>query len=519
MSSNASQSTLSPDNIARLRDPREFKNVFWPDVAFYSKQLEIIESVRANDCTVVHAAMGMGKDFVAGFIALWFFLAHHPVRIVTTSVKEDHLRILWGEILRFIDTAAVPLKVDKGGPLIVKEKELRKTVDGLVCKISYVRGMVSKKGEGMAGHHAPHTLFIGDEASGIDDATVDPVEGWAKKQLLFGNPNPCNNFFRRYCREGDLEEPDGSRYYRKVIHISAEHSPNVHRGQDQQARGYPPDNIEIVPGVVTYAQYQQRRRTWDKVKQHIRLFGYFWEGADNLLFPPTWLDAAERYAAQLQTAPVERKAKAIGIDPAEGGDETAMAAVDELGLIELVSKKTPDTSLIPIEALAFMRKHEVPPERVLFDRGGGGKQHADALRARGYQVQTVGFGDSLRLEPTDRAVTSSERKEASEDRYVYRNRRAQMYGELSTRLRPDEDGNSRFAIPAEYHELRSELAMMPRLLDNEGRTYMLPKHRKDANSNEKCLADLVGHSPDRSDALVLAVHALSMKAKQKFWME
>jgi hypothetical protein len=36
-----------------------------------------------------------------------------------------------------------------------------------------------------------------------------------------------------------------------------------------------------------------------------------------------------------------------------------MCAGDELGIIELVSKKTPDTSVIVGEALAFMRKHNI----------------------------------------------------------------------------------------------------------------------------------------------------------------
>lgn len=143
---------------------------------------------------------------MAGFIALWVFLTHREVRIVTTSVKDDHLRVLWGEIGRFIQSSRIPLTRDKGGPLIVNHRDIRKIdpVTKKECKISYLRGMVSEKGEGMAGHHAAATLAILDEASGIDDIVYTQVDTWARRKLIIGNCNQCENFFRRGVKAGDL---------------------------------------------------------------------------------------------------------------------------------------------------------------------------------------------------------------------------------------------------------------------------------------------------------------------------
>src|SRR3972149_2557666 len=76
----------------------------------------------------------------------------------------------------------------------------------------------------------------------------------------------------------------------------------------------------------------------------IGLDAEFYEGAEVLLFPPEWLNLAENRADAIEK--MQRQAKAIGIDPAEGGDQTAIAVVDELGLIELSSRQTPDTSVI-----------------------------------------------------------------------------------------------------------------------------------------------------------------------------
>lgn len=192
--------------ISLFRDPLIFAKAFWPDVYFYDKQREVIYSVEENDETFVVAGNMLGKDFVAGFISLRYFIIHREVRVITTSVKDDHLRVLWGEIGRYIQSSVIPLTADKGGPLIVNHRDVRKIVEGKECKISYMRGMVSLKGEGLAGHHAAHTLAVVDEASGVEDQAFTQMDTWSKRKLIFGNPNNCppTQYFRKGCEAGDL---------------------------------------------------------------------------------------------------------------------------------------------------------------------------------------------------------------------------------------------------------------------------------------------------------------------------
>ena len=172
--------------------------------------MDIIESVRDNDDTVVVAGNKLGKDFIAGYICLWFFLTRHPVRVITTSVKDDHLRVLWGEIGDFVQKSKVPLSAKDGGPLTINHREITKVTPGTEekCAISYLRGMVSEKGEGMAGHHAAYTLGVVDEASGVDDVVFKQMETWAEKRLIFGNPNSCSNTFYKAVEEGDILAED-----------------------------------------------------------------------------------------------------------------------------------------------------------------------------------------------------------------------------------------------------------------------------------------------------------------------
>jgi hypothetical protein len=196
----------------KVIDPVRFISRYWPDIRLYDKQWEILYSVQDNDETYVPAGNMLGKDFIAGLTALWFFLSRHPCRIVTTSVDHTQLEgVLWGEIRRFVQSAAQPLDTNHGGPLLVNHLHIRKVVKGKVCGLSYLIGRVAAKGEGMLGHHIaeqgdgiPRTLFIADEASGVDDVSYERSDTWARRKLIIGNPYPCSNFFYRGVQGGDV---------------------------------------------------------------------------------------------------------------------------------------------------------------------------------------------------------------------------------------------------------------------------------------------------------------------------
>lgn len=202
-------------NPLAVIDPAEVLRDLWPDVRLYDKQWDIVQSVRRDDETFVPAGNMLGKDFVAGFIALYTFLASCKLgltcRVITTSVKDDHLRVLWGEIGRYVQTARYPLLAGKGGPLVFNHRDVRwdaTKCGGTKCEISYLRGMVSERGEGMAGHHADWTLGIIDEASGVDDLVYTQMDTWAKRKLVIGNPNPTTNFFYQAVKEGSKPYPE-----------------------------------------------------------------------------------------------------------------------------------------------------------------------------------------------------------------------------------------------------------------------------------------------------------------------
>lgn len=608
---------VNKTNYQFLRDPLILSRVLWPNVHYYSKQKEIIYSVWHNKMTICVAGNMLGKDFVAGRIALMFFLTRTPCHVVTTSVDHTQLEsVLWGEIRTAIQESKQPLLSKDGGPLLYNHLHIRKVwtygaLKGQIEGSSYLLGRQARHGEGMLGHHVaettdeiPRTLFIGDEASGLDDLSIDRAETWADRMLLIGNPYPCANRFFKESEAGDVitrrmvkywegitlfddkdrvhpvhydpnetteqrikrmeeatpktEETAEAKkikekqikrvphYLRKVIHISCEDSPNVILGKIHEKNGTDGENDLVIPGVMSYWKFKERELMWDDVKKCIQLYGRFYKGAELLLFPPHWLNKSEQLVEGLRRK--RRIAKAIGCDPGEGAAESCWYVVDDYGILEELAIRTPNTTDVFKWTVHLLRKWQVPPERVMLDAGGGGHEHADYLREAGYSVDTVAFGEPVVPKPKRGMTTIEKVKHDREAKYAYVYRRDQMFGHLSSLMEPlvdmtqgqgyleeyptpasrwseidgtpsievdSRDAVPRFCIPPQYTELRRQLSLFPKVLDAEGRMKLPPKSRKaSSTSKEPTLIDIIGCSPDRADALAIAVYCRDFGTKK-----
>lgn len=522
----------------------------------------------------------LGKDFVVA-LGIWLFaLTRHPWRVVVTSANERHLKVLWGELGKLKNSCAEPLDHREGGPFRMDSEKIVRVVGGRQCPVSYVMQMVAGPDslDAMAGHHVPEvgpgagfdccgeyvdwalprTLFVGDEASSLNNEYIVRSSGWRKRMLLFGNPWTCDNYFRqavegrpgtddpggdmvrdtRRNREwqagragastagtsstptgtatGASSPPDG--YVRRVFCLSAEDSPNVRYARKEQAAGREPSGRMIVAGLKGWDKYQLDLRTMDEYRKTVQLWGKFYRGGEQYLFPPDWLAHCEQVAFDLDGGAGgkarKRTAKGMGVDPAEGGDDCAWTVVDEFGVLEQVVFKTPDTSVIPTRTLALLRKWGLDPGQVVFDRGGGGKQHADFLRSRGVYVRAVSFGTPKKSEPQYLRQFPDQRFEDAELSDAYTSRRCEMYDKLSQRCNPA-GRHGGFGVPRHLAETHRQLAVFPRVYDKDGRMYLPPKQRKPGQKllTEKTLVELIGNSPDEADSLALAVWAMENPAR------
>lgn len=348
--------------------------------------------------------------------------------------------------------------------------------------------------------------------SAIEDEFYEAAQSQAHRILVMGNPLSTENFFYRQCEAGDERDPDQpDRFARKVVHIDGLDSPNVQAGLRFKQLGHKGPPPTMLPGVLSWAQYRHRDRIWDQIKKRTRLHGHFYKGSEWLMFPPDVLDECERVWELI--ADLKRDGpRYMGVDVAQGGrDKTCWYIIDRFGVLFCDAKSTPDTTVIPEITLTLMREYGVPARHVCFDRGGGGLEHGQRLRKQGHNVRIVGFG------------------QGAVDKLTYKNRRAEMYHALARAMNPkhwdiemqlNDDGlqiaspvvRSCFAIPPERakwfrSELRRELSVLPIMYDEKGMLKLPPKRGTGQEAERKrvtTIDDLIGHSPDDSDALALA---------------
>lgn len=494
-----------PDSLVLdkyVQDPLGFLKACWPGLVIYDKQQEILESLVDVPEVYVHAANTVGKDFTASLAVVWFFCTRSPCRVVVTSSSETQLyAILWSEIKQKIRTSAVDFNLE-----ILDQVIYRRTPTGQRDPQSFILAQVTKAPERFQGYHLPQdiprTLAVFDEASGIGDEFNEAASSWAHRKLVIGNPLRSSGFFYAACKRGSVPDPRDGKLLIKVIHISGEDSPNVVFARELEKLGFTGPFPLLIPGLLSYEEFKLREQ-WDDVRRETRLYGRFWEGERVHLFPQSWLLHAQERARALSG--VRRSPKALGLDTGEGRDFTVWTLVDDLGVVEQISLKTPDTAVIPGKTLELMKRYNIPPEMVVIDRGGGGKQHADRLRALGYAVRTVAFGESAQV-PDRVGRLSRVQKQLLRERSVYKNRRSEMYARLRELLDPN---GAAWAIPSQYVELLRQLAEIPLTYDDEGRLVLPPK-----DGEKNSLRALLGRSPDEADSLVLAAWALQRKVKK-----
>jgi hypothetical protein len=311
--------------------------------------------------------------------------------------------------------------------------------------------------------------------------------------------------------------PEPQRHYRKIIRITGAMSPNVLYAENEIAKGFEVSHFEVVPGVLSYREYRKRLDTWPEERVCVAIHARFWKGKSTLLYPPAWLNRAAKVAAELARSGKRgtrdvHPPVGIGVDPAEGGDDCVWTVADARGLLAQQAEKTPDTGVIVPKTLALMRRWSVPPDRVVFDRGGGGKQHADAMERDGHWgVRTVGFGESPAPDPAPGFVDFGVRTDRKEERYAYTKNRDMLYGEFRNLLDPGLHPQG-YGVPdaPEFAELLRQLAPLPLTFDAEGRLKLIPKRHPPGADRKKqpSIVQILGCSPDEADSAVLAVHAV-----------
>lgn len=362
----------------------------------WSKQREILRSVRDNERTAVRACHSVSKTYTAAEAAVWFMNSYANSRVITTAPTWTQMaKLLWAEIRSIYARSRLTLE----GECLMTEIKTN-------SPDHYAIGFSTDQPARAEGWHAPAILFILDEAKGIPQWLWDSVRG-----SMTGG----------FCRELALSTTDGvqvGEQYWKIfkteqkqwnrIHISAFDSPYV-TGEKFRGLAMPdltrPDRFSGRQVEPKDLQVQMAGPAWiaecrDEWGEESPLFqtkvqGEIVDAGADSIIKLSQVQQMIRNAAdeKFDSAGQEE----IGVDVARGGmDDTVMFHRKGLKVIDekvLATPQLPEKAKLVyiadvVEQFAgYNKKVRIKPD----DTGVGGGV-VDILQSRGYNIVPICFG-------------------------------------------------------------------------------------------------------------------------------
>ena len=442
---------LFPEPAPYLNDPvlwvQERANGF-----VWSKQVEILESVRDNKYTAVKACHGPGKSASAGLACGWWIDVHDfgSAFVVTTAPSWPQVQaILWREIRRLHHKANLPGRITQD----------------CVWHMGHAQGSSDEEIVGMGrkpadydeqafqGIHARYILIVIDEACGVPVALWDAVLSLATNEnarvLAIGNPDDPSSYFATVCKPGSGWN---------VIKISAYDTPNF-TGEEI------PEWLS--QDLVSQGWVEDRKRDWGEESPVFvsKVLGEFPDISDEYLISPAMLERA--YATNLPGLGRGR----YGADIAAMGKDKSVVYRNRDGHIRYIdSWAKMDTMKTTGRLVQLLNKHYPQQVPATIDSIGVGAGVVDRLREQGLEV--IGFQGSQRAFRPDK----------------FKNRRSEVYWEFRQAI---EDGV--YDLDPSDEQLAAELTSIKYWIDSGGRVVVESKE----DMRERGL-----NRPDRADACV-----------------
>lgn len=441
-----------------LRSPSLFARRFLCDRP-WARQRDIMDAVaRPHARVAVKACHASGKTHCAAEVALWFLTRFPDGIVVTTAPTWPQVELLlWGEIHAALGRARIAYP------------EPNKT--GLeIRRDNYAIGLSTNEGVRFQGFHAPHLLFILDEAPGVRPDIWEAIEGARAggdvRVLALGNPTIASGpFYDAFGR-------DRAQWH--TITISAFDTPNLAGITLDEIQGIPAgahDDPRLAyaprPYLTTRRWVHEKWHTWGRHGHPLwdaRVLGAFPAQTADALIALSWIEVA-------RTATLAPCADGIraGIDVAgPGEDETTLWVRQGPNILASAAWPSDDPRGEIVQALAPYRDQL---EAVNVDSAGIGYYLATHLRDLGFPVRFVNVGEKPR------------------DAEQFRNLKAELYWGLRMRF---EEGAVCGPID---DETTSQLAGIRWTPNSRGQTEI--ESKEDARKRGV-------KSPDRAEGLMLA---------------
>jgi len=452
---------LFPTPDPYINDPAgwvqdKLKNHLW------SKQVEILESVRDNRYTAVKACHGPGKSFTAARAVCWWLDRHElgSAFAVTTAPSWPQVEaILWREIIRAHRHGKLKGRITRECHWYMGEGRSDEEL------IAMGRKPADYDEQAFQGIHARYVLIVIDEACGVPPALVDAAKTLMTNPyariLAIGNPDDPATWFADACKPGSGWN---------TITIPVWSTPNF---TDEQI----PDDLRL--DLPSEEWVEERRGDWGEGSNYwtSKVEAEFPDVSDEFLISPAMIQKG--FQTQLPGLEHGR----YGIDVARMGDDKTSIYRNRGGYIRHVDTwgKT-DTMQTAGKVGLILGKHYPRNIPATIDAIGVGAGVADRLRERGFEISH--FEGSTRAYRFNR----------------FKNRRAEAYWSFRTRLE-----NGLIDLDPEDQKLAAELQNIKYSIDSSQRIVIESKEDMKKRGVP---------SPNRADAAVLSATSLSVSVEE-----
>jgi hypothetical protein len=418
----------------------------------WSRQEEILRAIADKSTTAVRSGHKVSKSTTLGCAALWFWDCFDGARVICTAPTYRQVRsIIWREVRGRYKAARVPL----GGKLNELPDRGLQHADG-----REIVGFSTKEPERMAGISGPNVMFLCDEASGIPQPIFEAIEGnraGGAKLVLTSNATQTSGYF--------FDAFHGQReFFGALIHISS----------------WEAAEVEGIPGLARREWCDEKLRSWgkDSPLYHVRVLGNFPAQSSNAVISLAAVTNAVE--AWDDVEPDRSQPLVLGVDPARFGDDETIIqprrgnyAYPAIAVSQFDEQAVADKVL---EVTRAMRGETEPPPRVHVDGHGIGAGVVSVLRQAVARKEMI-VSDVRSGDPSDLP-----------DKYF--NLRSQIAFAIGEWL-------AEGGVLPDDSKLQSELVAPTYSFDERGRQKV--ESKKDIKAR-------LGRSPDRMDALALAVY-------------
>jgi phage terminase large subunit len=448
-------------------------------VKAWHRQADLLNAAAAHPRVLCRSGHKCGKSLACVILALWWVATRPSGRVVLTAPTGHQIKdILWRELRIWYPKVKAAL----GGVELPKDPGTGLQLPGG----REIVGISTKQPENLAGISGSELLFIIDEASGFPDELFDVVRGnsaGGAKIIAISNPTRTVGWFFEGFRKGtyDVDSIIHKPHVWRLLHISSEESPNVVANDNGGIR---PANDNAVKGLATCEWLEEMREDCGPDYEEsaiylVRARGDFpTQGTDSIIGYRTLRDAEKRW--QETDAAKAHGTLCIGVDVSRFGDDETILQPVRGDYAWPCSSASGDGNEVAeaIVQMAVGLRRGLERVRVNVDGIGVGSSVVDALKVHpACREQRVLY------------VVDVNVGERADDAEHYINLRSQVWFGLAEWLKTG-------AVPSD-ERLESELLSPTYTFDIRNRKQVMAK---------KDIRKLIGRSPDRADALCLAVY-------------